>query len=658
MKILSESDYKFQTMPETVEQRSLLLEAKETALDNLAKFGDKNSFEPSEHYRQRIQETSIALQSTEAELSQLFAAELDAHIKNFEFSDSPEVDRVRLKILGNEMWQKYDLQPPSPEAIPEFVEHMLQVKEDGMNLLDFDPVEAKEEYEAFSVEFVKGGYEAAVQDAEYSNEYKRRTAAQLQGEIVDSYRGSAGDLDALDPKTYVEWLEFAEEGYQNWLDKTSQADLDLLYYDAEIDVKFEQASNREFRNSTYPQLDDFVVALINNDFSPVTGDSDYSRRVAVELATANNPDAVKILFDRAMDCLNIDNAPDHFIEAKAIGMAIADNLEVEVNSDRQITDAFTLDEEWDFYDSSSEFTPQQRQDLAAALGVNDTYVRLAGKADKLIAGTVDQAGAIFLDNQASKMSEAWGLGADTEEFTSGDRILVATPREDEYSPTEAQQLFEQNYRPQLDRAMEAGARIYLATYSSLDRQVAAYLEANKYKIKDSGKGYLQAWNATPVLASSALKVSEKPQFDFKEIFADLVPQNKRELQQQQVLRLVPTLVKTLNKLRKHSFSHQDYRVSYDRSLSNLKVVAPNGHILLDATRDSKSGIYLTNSDAVTLTDATIEMFQAKLTAVECQGPLQIKSDRAILNNIFERDLNQQVTVEPLTSARSTGDLQL
>lgn len=237
-------------------------------------------------------------------------------------------------------------------------------------------------------------------------------------------------------------------------------------------------------------------------------------------------------------------------------------------------------------------TASQRAAAIEAIGgIDSVIVKLAGKANKFIGNSGGSS-----NTKLNAIASAWGDN-DLESFTPQDKVFICGPTIEDLPPQDIKQLFA-TYQPTLDLLVAAGSKVLLTDNPGTDRLVAKYLARSGYTFKDSGKGYLMAWN------NSLAKDSPSQAMDAS-VLRSAMPVNIA--QQQRVDEASVVMTQLINSTHdKKSFDTGKYLLSFDRFSNTLKAIdKTSGSILVDATYDKAESRYLTNSTALTLSNAVI-----------------------------------------------------
>lgn len=271
--------------------------------------------------------------------------------------------------------------------------------------------------------------------------------------------------------------------------------------------------------------------------------------------------------------------------------------------------------------------------LQAISKIDPLTLKLAGKSSRFI-GFSDKSDCVI-----SQINSAWDK--DLSGLTSEDKVLIVGPTTEELSVAELKQLFK-SYQPCLDEVVEAKAKVYLPSLPGMNRLVGKYLAHRGYNLKDTGKGYFQAW------VKDSSRVPLRSEFRAQSIETTLKQVIlANPLQQQRVDEASPIITQLINStFSKRSFDTGKYLLAYDASLGNLTLTEKStGSILLDAVYSSEDGNYKSNSTAVTLSNTVIGELKDELEKFS-----QVESvPQPSLINRFERQ-DGESTLSHYTSA--------
>lgn len=226
----------------------------------------------------------------------------------------------------------------------------------------------------------------------------------------------------------------------------------------------------------------------------------------------------------------------------------------------------------------------QRVAAIANLNFPPVLTKLAGKATKLIAAGPKLDG----------LNDVWESN-DFNHLSSDDKVLVTGPTIEDLSTAALKQLFVDYYQPRLAQVIAAKAKVFLTNQSGIDRLASKYLAQQGYSLKDSDKGYLQAWS----------KVKEKEVLGAQDLLHSVIPANT--MQQQRVDEAAPIIINLINSTySKTQFDTNKYSLSYDSASRILTMTdKESGDNLLSATYSLEDRTYITNSTALTLSNTAI-----------------------------------------------------
>ncbi|MGB5633756.1 MAG: hypothetical protein WBM86_13405, partial [Waterburya sp.] len=281
--------------------------------------------------------------------------------------------------------------------------------------------------------------------------------------------------------------------------------------------------------------------------------------------------------------------------------------------------------------------------LAAIPNIDPVIVKLAGKSTKFIGFS---GGSI--DSPIEAINSAWGEN-NLDNFAPDDKVLIVGLSVNQLPPDELRNLFVTYYQPAVERVVKSGAKVLIRDNPGIDRLVCKYLSCQGYSFKDSGKGYMQAWNKSLTqTAQSDSKPKLKSKADLGMLW-QVIPPNT--MQQQRVNEAAVVIIQLINSTqKKKEFDTGKYLLSYDNALRNLKMVEKvSGSVLLDATYSLSERNYQTNSTALTLTNGAIGELKDSLDSL-----LQVPTvPEPILVNRFEVENNNSASPQS-NSAKSQG----
>lgn len=126
-------------------------------------------------------------------------------------------------------------------------------------------------------------------------------------------------------------------------------------------------------------------------------------------------------------------------------------------------------------------------------------------------------------SSTEKYLQAWGDRANTGSYTANDVVMISGNGPWRTTPERLAEVFDNQYRPLINKAIAAKAKIVVGSAKGTDLLVQRYLESQGYKLADSGRNYVEATSVERSRASYSVSSTRVPRAMRSESFRATLP---------------------------------------------------------------------------------------------------------------------------------------